>query len=385
VVQIAVGRVNFGNGTTPTLFGGVGGSLCLPRHISNQLYPAASDSSLWFGYKNPHGAAVSGFHIMRGAGSSGHLLWDMRGGSGNGVIALKTFFDFRQVAGSGDYGSCAASADNFLRARDCILTSTRIFNGSYGDVILQDCTDGTDRANGEVTHTTSGGHAFQLSDPTDLDETARLKSGFPFWYSVQFLPDAAHSLTSPLRYRDLNRFLRHASGEGGGQVYAANPGNQAAMRLVDSYVSGARFRCGAGVTRYLESAFTINIQVVNEEADPVEGARVILLNQAGTAVVNQTTNFSGRIPLQDIVDRRFTLNQSADVTWRFGDSVPAPVSETDFNPFTLLVIPDSTSQGFEPHKEIFSIAPFIPNPVESTVVVSTPRPRGLPGGSQGRV
>lgn len=92
----------------------------------------------------------------------------------------------------------------------------------------------------------------------------------------------------------------------------------------------------------LKRQYSMNIKVVDEQGNPIEGAIIRLLNNTGEIIFEEMTGTDGRIPEQIVTSHKYI--------WESG-SRPGIAKDIDYNPFMIII----NKKGFLPYNKIFRL------------------------------
>ncbi len=366
------------------MFGTPNGVLSQPRHVGGGLVStAASISYIFMGYKDEFGGSVGNVYWIRRPGFTGEL-YNVAANATNGIILLGTSLALSKLIPT-SLNTATVNSPATILGRDVNTTITAAFSTLTGNVEVRNIHAAFDRANGAVADAGGGQATFQLADSTTIDAYSVISSVNAA--GTGFLAQPFPNDFALLRVRDYNfNNINSPGGESGTFEYGTIGVGQASpiiLRFINCYFSVAKWRkvFGSPDVPLLESAITLNLQVINEIGTPIEGARVIMVNNVGTEIFDVTTNQVGRIPLQEVITHQYGISTAPggiwDEIWRPPDTPPAPVTEADFSPFELIVLPTASADGYVPSKLEFSSVPFMSTEAkEFVIVLNVPRPDG---------
>ncbi len=383
IYQIATSML-IGDGTTHTMFGTPAGALSLPRTFAaGKMQFASSKSFWWMGYKSWMGT-TSSVYIHSRPGPNANEFMFMLGSATNGVVLLGCNIGSTKSATSNAFNA-AHGAPSLLLVKDCLVSIGTPFNSASTNIIYDNIVTTFDDANESISDVVSGTN-LTIGGTTTADSYRVIKVLNQATFALQ----AFGGFVAPnqtMRISDFNsRVDNHVARESHSirlftALLAGNSDN--VLRSINSYFSEVRwgrlFGTVAGLDPLIESAITVDVQVVNEIGDPVEGARVILVDNAGTERFDEITNAVGRIAQHELITHRYDVGSSTNwnVIW-IPPAIPAsPVNETDFSPFELIVLPTANADGYVPSRVAFSTAPFMATESkEFVIVLNVPRPDG---------
>lgn len=368
----------YGDGVTPTVLGGAAGTTLLLRN-QGKLTSAATDSILWWGYKDVFGNATSCQFIARGR-SSIDVIWNIAASTTNMLVMQKAILQNNRISSSFQGGVATVGAGAIVRIKDSFGMANSAFNFTTTDVKLKDCKTNAEGANEIALERLASGSTYVLNATTTIDDLSVLAAA---WAADTNGPTAMPPVDpgGPIRFNEYNaQQLDHVGRGAGRATIQGGFAVSADLRMFNSLVSEINITDIFGPSgMQITSGITINVHVINEAGDNIESARVILVDTTGGEQFDVTTNVYGVIPKQEVLVERFATIPVGftGVTFNIGDGAPGNIVKTTFTPFELIVLPTALADGYVPTRVNFNVAPWIATEAKNfTIVLNVPRPDG---------
>ncbi len=370
--------LTYGNGSDPTVVGGPSGVTLILRDDARKFISAASDTCLWWGYKDAFGNPTSGMYLSRGR-QVVDRLWDITGNATNILVMLKSTLANPRISARLKGGSQLVGVGAKVRFREVYGLCSDAFFFATGDIAIKDCKFAIENANEINLTAASSGSSFVLRSATTLEAVQVL--GAVSGYVQGALAQPLVEPSGPIRVNEYNLVQTNHPGPGVGTA-TSRPGNvgiSCDFRLFNSLSSGIDIQDLAGpLGTQVRSGITVDVNVINETGDVIEDARVILVDTTGVIQFDTTTNEFGNIAKQEVIVEEFENNGAfGGGTIHLGDATPAGLTRTLFSPFELIVLPTTNADGYVPTRVNFSVVPWIATEAKNfTIVLNVPRPDG---------
>jgi hypothetical protein len=389
--------LNSSFGSAATAIGMIGGVLSIPRARAASAQnirigtTAGTSRALWqTGIVDKFGRAATGACIIYGRSSATNSPIVVRSGASNAEITTGTMSIPSKGTGGADVGgpTIAHQEGCVSFKRNLLAMQSNLAKSSTSNSSIRDAYATFDRMQGnQPDRPTAGVQTYLVVTPTQSENFANLVTTNDPTVGVNFLTGSDFTGADEiLRLKDVNSSLISGAGDLSHRVrFRQFVSTEFTAALVDSYMRRfvVDFNNGAqNKTRTLQSRHTLNVQVIDETGEPLEGVSVVLVDNSapGSPQVDTTTGFDGRIAASEVVSHTWAvLSEIADidipVTQTSG--FPTGITYTDFNPFQLIVAPVSgTMEGLVPAKLDFDLPPFLPTPLNFVIVLHSPRPDG---------
>ncbi len=375
--SLNVKDLTYGNGSDPTIIGGPSGVTLILRDANEKFISAASDTCLWWGYKDAFGNSTSAAYLSRGRAVVDQI-WNVTGNATNILVMLKSTIANPRISSRLRGGGQSVGVGAKVRIRDTYGLTNDTFLYSTGDIEIRDCKFSAEGANEIALTETTSGAAFFLRSATTLESVRVLgaTSGY-----VQGAIAAPLTEQGIIRVNEYN--LVQTDYPGAGVGFAAsrpvNFGISCDLRLFNSLSSGIDMQdLGGPLGTQIRSGITVDVNVINETGDVIEDARVILVDTTGVEQFDTTTDEFGNIAKQEVIVEQFeNTGVFGGGTAHLGDATPAGLTRTLFSPFELIVLPTSDADGYVPTHVNFNVVPWIATESKNfTIVLHVPRPDG---------
>jgi len=173
----------------------------------------------------------------------------------------------------------------------------------------------------------SSGHAIDARDATyediyvhDSDRAIRL-------------PSNTSATVRNLKVRNCTYMFRHDGSAGqGAHLYVID----ADTDTWNIYFSNANN------TTEVYQQYSMNIKIIDEQGNPIEGAIVRLLNNSGELIFEQITGTDGRISEQIVTSHKYVHESGCR---------PGVARDINYNPFTIII----NKEGFLPYSKVFEL------------------------------